>query len=97
MDVEGAEHGILNAMIGEGTLALIDVLILECHPRLSDSKCKLLLARVRRAAPELHLVTEGKGLDGFRGYDSHSQPPHTQSQMADLLRASVCKLSNMEL
>ena len=31
MDVEGAEHGILEQLVKRGVLPLIDVLAIECH------------------------------------------------------------------
>ena len=45
MDVEGAEHSIVPKMASDGTLALVDVWLWECHhmPRSWHSPCHKLL------------------------------------------------------
>ena len=47
MDIEGAEHSILNAMLQTGLLQLIDVLSLECHePSGGHHACEHLISAI---------------------------------------------------
>ena len=81
MDIEGAEHGVLEQMILQGTVTLVDMLVIECHG--SRSLCRELLQRVKKAAPSLKIMHEGeKGSDGkaFEGTDSHSKMNLTEAQ-----------------
>ena len=64
MDIEGAEHSILNAMV-QGLLQLIDVLSLECHePSGGHHACEHLISAIGRAAPKLQLLKEGRQHNG---------------------------------
>ena len=54
LDVEGEEHALIPRMIREGTLRLIDQLLLECHPAPDGTgACDELVASIRTAAPQL--------------------------------------------
>ena len=65
MDIEGAEHSILNAMVQKGLLQLIDVLSLECHePSGGHHACEHLISAIGRAAPKLQLIKEGRQHNG---------------------------------
>lgn len=66
MDVEGAEHAILNEMMDTGALKLLDVLMMECH-----GECGKLLARIRHYGGPRLVLEGGKG--GYKSIDSHSK------------------------
>lgn len=53
MDVEGAEHLILPALLDAGATDLIDVLLWECHFGLA-SRCWKLKGRLSQAKIEAH-------------------------------------------
>ena len=71
MDIEGAEHSILNEMLRRRLLPLVDVLSLECHHRLLDNTtCPSLLRRIKAQSPDTNVLIEGKH---HHGYDSRSK------------------------
>lgn len=66
IDVEGAEHMVLDALIGTGKFELIDMLLWECH-----GNCTELLRRVKEAAAKFgtDVIMES---NKFPGWDSCS-------------------------
>lgn len=73
MDVEGAEHRLLEQMVSRGLMPLVDVLSLECHDgargfERRDRSCKRLIHMVTAAAPRMRLINES----AHGGHDLHS-------------------------
>lgn len=71
VDIEGAEFELLEQMVTEGTMPIVDVLSIECHPWVQGKDCGRLRTSIARAAPALKVLVEGK--DHF-GIDSRSGP-----------------------
>jgi len=64
LDVEGAEFGILDAMLRDGSIHKVDVLHWECHqsraPNKAPKACISLRQRLRAKAPRLRVTEEGQ-------------------------------------
>ena len=78
VDIEGAEHDLMDALMKKGLLTLVDVLSLECHG--AASKCKQLYEAVRRNAPSVRVLSEerngvssGEHLDGVDTFTRASE------------------------
>ena len=76
IDIEGAEHEVLEQMIRDGTMPIVDVLSIECHPWVPGKDCNRLNSRIRRAAPKMQILKEGRnhfGTDSRFGPRMHRQ------------------------
>lgn len=69
MDVECAEHDIIEALVTTGGWRLIDQLAWECHSGCGDC---VKTRRKLQVATGAEIIEEGQG--GFHGYDSSSSP-----------------------
>jgi FkbM family methyltransferase len=69
MDIEGAEHPVLERLFATGAHRLIDVLAWECHEPhrgiTSQAPCARMKRRIRSARPPIVLLKEGEDYDGF--------------------------------
>lgn len=63
MDVEGAEHAILNRMMDDDSINLIDVLGLECHGKGCQQLNKGLHDHGQRVVPEQRLIKYSSAFD----------------------------------
>ena len=71
MDVEGAEHEILDRMMRESSIGLIDVLGLECHTKHRNGQvCKSLYNRLTQSG--VRLVSEASYSPSSSGVDPFS-------------------------
>merc|ERR1712060_596430 len=72
MDVEGAEHSILQALLDMRKANLIDLLLWECHGFCVDclANCERLRRRMGKET-HIQLLTEEKE---YRGWDTFSTP-----------------------
>ena len=50
IDIEGAEHEVLEQMIRDGTMPIVDVLSIECHRWVPGKDCNRLHSSIRKAA-----------------------------------------------
>ena len=73
MDVEGAEHPILNRMMRERSIDLVDVLGLECH-RTSSSKHQCATLQGQLSQHGVRLVSEASYSPSSTGVDPYSHP-----------------------
>jgi FkbM family methyltransferase len=63
MDIEGAEHDVINSMIKTGTHKLIDVLAWECHSKGGD--CGV-LKKALKTFTDIKVLEEGKDYNGWK-------------------------------
>ena len=75
MDIEGAEHDLVRAMLRSGSFALIDTLLLECH---SDTppKCLRMVREIRQANPRIRLIHEARAFRELEDIDAESRVPN---------------------
>lgn len=62
MDIEGAEHDVINSLVKSGVHELIDVLAWECHAK--GGNCKELRKTLRNST-EIIVLEEGRDYDGW--------------------------------
>ena len=70
VDIEGAEHEVLEQMVRDGTMPLVDVLSIDCHPWVRGKDCGRLRSAVARAAPSMKILAEGYSGSDHAGTDS---------------------------
>merc|ERR1711972_1068689 len=75
MDVEGAEHEILEALLKLHKLGLFDILLYECH-KADSERCVRLNQRVRKAAAVAGTTVrmEAVGQQSYVAIDRYSTP-----------------------
>tara|TARA_B100000767_G_scaffold161930_2_gene151996 strand:- start:62 stop:973 length:912 start_codon:yes stop_codon:yes gene_type:complete len=66
MDIEGAEHSIINEMDKQGLLSYLNIISMECHG--NHYSCNNLTKMLYKYTPKLTILTEGKSHDGIDKY-----------------------------